>query len=387
MKKTLLSFAFAAFAFLGAKSQTISIVGTGVNGWAPANGTEITLSTIDNVTYTITDLVVNTGEVKFRQDLDWLVNWGSNTWPSGTGTQGGANIPTVAGTYDVTFNRVTGAYSFEGSAAFDAIGVWGPAVDPTNGFSGNDVEMITSDGITYRLSGFTFSTGAAKFLVNNNPSQAYGGDAFPSGTAALGGGGIPVLGGAYTVVFVPSTGAYTFSYPSIGLIGNAAQGWDVDIDMSTTNGELYTLQGIQLVDGFIKFRQDDSWTTNWGVGGASANILAQNGTDIPVTAGTYDVTFNRITLEWSLITSLSTVDNQGKIFKVFPNPTKSEWTIASAQEIIDSVVIFDLSGKVVYSANPSSNQFNINAAGFSSGTYFAKVMSANTVQNVKLVKE
>lgn len=387
MKKNLLYFLFAVVAFFSAQAQTISIVGTGVNGWPPNNVPEITLNTVDNVTYTIADLVVNTGEVKFRQDLDWAVNWGSNVWPSGTGTQGGANIPTVAGTYDVTFNRLTGAYSFVGSAAFDAINLWGPAVDPTNGFSGAGVNMSTNDGVEYRLSGFTFSSGAAKFLVNNNPSQAYGADAFPSGTATLGGASIPVVGGAYTVLFFPATGAYFFSYPSIGLIGNAAQGWDVDVDMATANGELYTLQGIQLVDGFIKFRQDDSWTTNWGGGGASANILVQNGTDIPVTAGTYDVTFNRITLEWSLTPSLSIAENQGKIFRVFPNPAKSEWTIASTQEVIDSIVIVDLAGKVVYTTNGSSNQVNVNAAGFSSGTYFAKVTSANAVQNVKLVKE
>ncbi len=103
------------FAFMGvfAQAQTISIVGTGVNGWPPdQTGPEITLDTTDNIVYMITGLVLSTGEVKFRQDMMWTTNWGTNSFPTGIGTQDGMNIPTIAGTYDVTFNRSTGAYSF-----------------------------------------------------------------------------------------------------------------------------------------------------------------------------------------------------------------------------------------------------------------------------------
>ncbi|MGB3465774.1 MAG: hypothetical protein WBA74_10905 [Cyclobacteriaceae bacterium] len=52
--------------------------------------------------------------VKFRKDNDWAVNWGGDGFPSGVGTQDGANIqiPETA-TYLVTFNSTTGAYNFE----------------------------------------------------------------------------------------------------------------------------------------------------------------------------------------------------------------------------------------------------------------------------------
>ena len=53
MKKTLHYLLFALIVWQ-AHAQTISIVGTGVNGWPPTNGPEITLSTTDNITYTIT---------------------------------------------------------------------------------------------------------------------------------------------------------------------------------------------------------------------------------------------------------------------------------------------------------------------------------------------
>ena len=58
MKKLLLFLTILLFSF-PSYSQTISIIGTGVNGWPPTNGPEITLSTTDNITYTIPNLVVS----------------------------------------------------------------------------------------------------------------------------------------------------------------------------------------------------------------------------------------------------------------------------------------------------------------------------------------
>ena len=157
MKRKLLHL-FILLLACNVNAQTISIVGDGVNGWPPTNGPEITLSTTDNITYSIPNLVVTTGFVKFRQDYDWGTNWGGSTFPNGQGTLSGQNIPTVAGTYNVTFNRVNGTYTFVGTAAFPSIGIWGPAVDSQNGYVGPDVDMVTNDGITYTLSGFNFSS-------------------------------------------------------------------------------------------------------------------------------------------------------------------------------------------------------------------------------------
>lgn len=50
--------------------------------------------------------------VKFRADTAWTINWGADDFPSGVGTQGGPNIKTIAGTYDVMLNSATGAYAF-----------------------------------------------------------------------------------------------------------------------------------------------------------------------------------------------------------------------------------------------------------------------------------
>jgi starch-binding outer membrane protein SusE/F len=53
-----------------------------------------------------------TGGVKFRANKAWDTNWGSIDFPSGIGTQNGANIRSIAGTYKVELNTLTGAYAF-----------------------------------------------------------------------------------------------------------------------------------------------------------------------------------------------------------------------------------------------------------------------------------
>uniref|UniRef100_UPI0040490DB3 T9SS type A sorting domain-containing protein n=3 Tax=Flavobacterium sp. TaxID=239 RepID=UPI0040490DB3 len=79
-----------------------------------ADGADIVMNTEDGITYTAENISFPpNGVVKFRQDGNWTVNWGSNTFPTGTGTQGGADIPVPFSSYNVTFNYTTGAYNFE----------------------------------------------------------------------------------------------------------------------------------------------------------------------------------------------------------------------------------------------------------------------------------
>jgi hypothetical protein len=99
---------------------SIAIVGEAVGGWPgePGNPGPIDvhqLTTTDGETYTISNLVVTTatsgGGVKFRQDNAWSTSWGNEAFPSASSSNGN-NIVTVAGTYNVTFSRSTGAYAF-----------------------------------------------------------------------------------------------------------------------------------------------------------------------------------------------------------------------------------------------------------------------------------
>jgi hypothetical protein len=385
MKRKLLYLFISLFAF-NVGAQTISIVGTGVNGWPPTNGPEITLSTTDNITYTIANLVVSTGVVKFRQDYDWATNWGGSTFPSGQGTQNGPDIPTVAGTYDVTLNRVNGTYTFIGTVAFPSIGIWGPAVDSQNGYAGPDVDMVTNDGVIYTLSGFNFSSGNAYFRQDNATNFVWGSTAFPSGTAVLNGPSIPVNGGEFFVTFNRNTGTYSFEYPSIGILGNALNGWDVaDTDLTTTNGFGYTISGLTLTNGFVKFRKDNAWTVNWGSTDFPVGIGTQGGQDIPVTAGTYDIAFERTSGNYTFTNTLSNSENSLANLKIYPNPTNSDW-LFSHTEKIDSVQLIDINGRILQSVKANANVFTLSGSELPSGVYFVKITSDLNFSLQKIVK-
>ena len=81
---------------------------------------------------------------------------------------------------------------------------------------------------------------------------------------------------------------------TIGIIGSASpNGWDSDVDMTYVpyNAETKALgyweaKDITLASGEIKFRANDDWAINWG---GDVNALTQDGGNISVDAGTYDI--------------------------------------------------------------------------------------------------
>lgn len=77
---------------------------------------DTTMSTTDNTNYTLSNVALPAGGVKFRLDHDWAINWGAaavNPFPTATATMGlGDIIIPNAGNYNVSFNIKTGQYSF-----------------------------------------------------------------------------------------------------------------------------------------------------------------------------------------------------------------------------------------------------------------------------------
>ena len=92
-------------------AATIGIIGDATpRGWS--DDTDMTVSS-ENPYVWNTTIELGAAFAKFRQDNDWAINWGAEGFPSGTGTQDGPNIPiSEAGTYQVTFNTCSGAYTF-----------------------------------------------------------------------------------------------------------------------------------------------------------------------------------------------------------------------------------------------------------------------------------
>lgn len=88
----------------------VGMIGTAAGGWADSNQINMTPLASDPHIWYANNVALANGELKFRADNAWTVNWGGDTEYSGTGTQGGPNVPVTGTTYNVWFNDLTGQY-------------------------------------------------------------------------------------------------------------------------------------------------------------------------------------------------------------------------------------------------------------------------------------
>jgi hypothetical protein len=84
--------------------------------------------------------------------------------------------------------------------------------------------------------------------------------------------------------------------------------------------------------------------------------------------------------------SLGIDDFKSSVFKAYPNPTKDNWTIKTANENITSIQVYDVLGKQVYASKPNSNEVIVSSDKLSNGLYFAKIKTINGESNLRLVK-
>jgi hypothetical protein len=290
---------------------TIGIIGSSTpGGWDVDTDMHLVNATSDKFTWTTT-LHLLAGEAKFRASDDWANNWGGSDFPSGTGVQDGSNISIPSeGYYQVTFNDVTGAYTFTAltTPTYASIGIIGSG---TAGGWDADQNLTQDPANAHLWTGtFTLTDGEAKFRANDAWTNNWGGATYPAGTGTQDGANIPVHAGSYFVRFNDATGEYAFMqtdhatpYTSVGIIGSATPGgWDADTNLKQNPSNPYLWSTlITLTDGEAKFRADDAWTVNWGSAVFPSGSATQDGPNIPVQSGTYFVTFNSGTGEFSFL--------------------------------------------------------------------------------------
>lgn len=96
---------------------TMAMPGT-QNGWDPSLDAMTACETLNGenhfwtAQFIVAEDAPEDGGVKFAANGGWDDNWGSELFPYGTGTNGGKNIPYLAGSYTVFFNDITGQYYF-----------------------------------------------------------------------------------------------------------------------------------------------------------------------------------------------------------------------------------------------------------------------------------
>ena len=93
--------------------NTISLIGSNIGSTPFA--TDLDFTTTDGRNYILNNQVLNAGLVRFRQNHSSVNSrvWSNTAFPSGTTTLNGADLNVPAGTYNITFNILTGVYNFQ----------------------------------------------------------------------------------------------------------------------------------------------------------------------------------------------------------------------------------------------------------------------------------
>ena len=124
--------------------------------------------------------------------------------------------------------------------------------------------------------------------------------------------------GYYKLDVNTKTGVYSIApydaraatvYPAMGYIGSSRtggdDGWsdpDSNLTQSTFDPHIWYAKNVKLFDGEFKFRANDSWDVNWGATTAISGYgVLNSSSNIPVTAGTYDIWFNDLTAGYIFI--------------------------------------------------------------------------------------
>ena len=138
---------------------------------------------------------LNDGEVKFRFNNDWTLNYG-DSGADGSLEIGGDNIVVSAGHYLVTMSLNTLTYTLE------PMDVWGLVGSATaNGWDGPNDKFIPDFGINegyYYINGVVLNDGEIKVRQNDAWGVNYGDDG-NDGSMELNGANIPVSAGTYNI--------------------------------------------------------------------------------------------------------------------------------------------------------------------------------------------
>lgn len=264
-------------------STNWGIVGSAtVNGW---NGPDMPFYKSDKANVYVAYVTLVDGEIKFRQDNKWDVNMGDNG-ADGTLEAGGANIVVKQGNYKVTFDASALKYTID-KFSWGIVGSAAPS-----GWNAPDAPFFYDPATDQWRAIVTLKDGEIKIRQNEDWAVNYG-DKGADGTLEAGGDNIVVKAGLYLITVDFKSLKYTIvPFKVWGVVGSGApNGWngpDAKFTPDFGNEGIWTLSGIKLVEGEIKFRQNDDWGVNYGDDKADG-VLEPGGANIAVKAGTYDI--------------------------------------------------------------------------------------------------
>lgn len=253
-----------------------------LNGW---NGPDQPFYKTTNPNEIVAYVALADGDIKFRTNNDWTLNLG------GTPTklsQGGDNITVKAGNYKITLNPTSLTYKLEPFT-------WGVVGAATlNGWNGPDQPFFYDAATDQWRAIVSLKADEFKFRQNNDWAVNFGVGTSANTLKAGGDNFKATTAGTYLITADFNKLTYKIeAYKPWGIVGSATpKGWDgPDVMLSPDFGNegFFYANNVKLVDGEVKFRQDNKWDNEYG--GANGTLVAK-GANIVVKAGTYDVVFD-----------------------------------------------------------------------------------------------
>lgn len=269
-------------------TTTWGVVGSATpNGW---DGPDVPMyKNTANAEEYVAYVTLVDGEIKFRENNDWGNNYGLGSADGVLEHNSPNNIPVTAGTYKITINLSALSYKIESYT-------WGIVGSATPGqWDGPDV-ALEYDPTTDMWKAVTkLSAGQIKFRKNNDWGVNFGlGDT--EGTLKENSPtNIPVTAGNYIVEVNFNDNTYTLTPIDFiwGVVGSATPGgWngpDIKMSMDYSKEGVWYVNGADLIDGEIKFRANEDWGNNYGLGSADGVLEYNSPNNIPVGAGKYNV--------------------------------------------------------------------------------------------------
>jgi hypothetical protein len=254
---------------------------------------------------------------------------------------------------------------------------------------GDDIDMTSSDNIVFSKNNYYLPAGEIKFREGNN----WSGSQWPgSGNYNVNSAGFYDISLDTSNGSISLTSSQTGFDQNISLIGDF-NAW-TDTVMTTTDNITYTLTGVSITAGTVKFRRESGWQCNWGDNAAADGIADPNsGDNIAISADdTYDVTFNLSTLAYSI-----TVSNTASVVKLSLKDQLQVYYDRTFQSINVDVSlaaslleyqIFDISGKLTGYGVLHHGLNTINIDPLSKGLYVIDVQDASTQERAvkKIIK-
>ena len=265
------------------------IVGSGYNNWGAFADAKFYTTASPGVIVSYVNLL--DGEIKFRENNAWGGDLGDATLDGILDADADNNIVVTAGDYKITINTNDNSYTIEPFS-------WGIVGSGFNdwGNAGPDAKLYydyTTD--TFKVS-VALLDGEIKFRMNNT----WGGDL---GDATLDGildadadNNIVVTAGHYLVTLDLKDNSYSIETADVwGIVGSGYNDWGnagPDGHLTEIQPGVWFAENLTLLDGEIKFRQNDTWGGDLGDATLDGILDQDADNNIVVEAGKYVISID-----------------------------------------------------------------------------------------------